>query len=415
MATVSAQAQPRGLTSSRYQTVLVALLGVNLGVVFLDRTAFGLLAPMIQPEFGLSNTEVGLVNGALAVTWALSSFGLTRAADLTGRSKLLLVAGTVAFSLASISSGLAVGLLTLLAARALMGLAEGGLPPLTFHIVNSEVAAERRGLALGLTSTIGLQAIPLLGPLIIVGIGTAYGWREAFWIAGIPGLVMAAAIWAFVRNPPHTRADDTPKGSVVPLLKVRNIRFAMILATLNMTSYATLLGFGPLYLVQVAGLGNATMGVIMTGVGVVGVLCAFVGPMLSDRVGRKPVIFGAYAISMGGVLLLAFADGSLPLLFAGTVLAGAGGAGTGALIMAIIPGESAPAHLKGTAMGFNAAVGEMLGAGLMPVAVGWIADRVGLGVIPWVLLVVAVLFCLLTLGLKETAPKVVERRATAAA
>jgi len=415
MATVSAQPKPGGLTGSRYQAVLVGLLGVNLGVVFLDRTAFGLLAPMIQPEFGLDNTQVGLITGALAVTWSLSSFGLTRAADLTGRSKLLLVAGTVIFSLASISSGLAVGLLTLLAARALMGLAEGGLPPLTFHIVNSEVAAERRGLAVGLTSTIGLQAIPLLGPLIIVGIGTAYGWREAFWFAGVPGLIMAAAIGLFVRNPPHTRTDGTPKGSVVPLLQVRNIRFSMILATLNMTSYATLLGFGPLYLVQVAGLGNATMGVIMTGVGVVGVLCAFVGPMLSDRIGRKPVIFGAYAISMAGVLLLAFADGALPLLFAGTVLAGAGGAGTGALIMAIIPGESAPPHLKGTAMGFNAGVGEMLGAGLMPVAVGWIADRVGLGVIPWVLLVVAVLFCLVTLGLSETAPKVLERRTAAAA
>lgn len=391
--------------------MLVGLLGVNLGVVFLDRTAFGLLAPMIQPEFGLNNTQIGLITGVLAVTWSLSSFGLTRAADLTGRSKFLLVAATVIFSLASISSGLAVGLLTLLAARALMGLAEGGLPPLTFHIVDSEVAAERRGLAMGLTSTIGLQAIPLLGPLIIVGIGTAYGWRDAFWFAGIPGLIMAAAIWFLIRNPPHSRTDDTPKGAIGPLLGVRNIRFSMILATLNMTSYATLLGFGPLYLVNVAGLGNGTMSVIMTGVGMAGVVCAFIGPMLSDRVGRKPVIFSAYVISMAGVLLLAFAHSSLPLLFAGTVLTGAGGAGTGALIMAIIPGESAPPHLKGTAMGLNAGVGEMLGAGLMPVAVGWVADRAGLGVIPLVLLVVAVLFCLVTLGLKETAPKVLERAA----
>ncbi|MGZ3198308.1 MAG: MFS transporter [Croceibacterium sp.] len=411
MASVAAQAQSHGLTSSRYQAMLVGLLGVNLGVVFLDRTAFGLLAPMIQPEFKLDNTQIGLITGVLAVTWSLSSFGLTRAADLTGRSKFLLVTATVIFSLASISSGLAIGLLTLLAARALMGLAEGGLPPLTFHIVNSEVAAEKRGLAMGLTSTIGLQAIPLLGPLIIVGIGTAYGWRDAFWFAGIPGLIMAAAIWIFIRNPPHSRTDDTPRGAIGPLLGVRNIRFSMILATLNMTSYATLLGFGPLYLVNVAGLGNGTMSVIMTGVGMAGVVFAFIGPMLSDRVGRKPVVFSAYVISMVGVLLLAFAHGSLPLLFAGTVLTGAGGAGTGALIMAIIPGESAPPHLKGTAMGLNAGVGEMLGAGLMPVAVGWVADRAGLEVIPWVLLVVAVLFCLVTLGLKETAPKVLERAA----
>jgi MFS family permease len=409
MASIAAQPGSRGSTSPRYQALLVGLLGVNLGIVFLDRTAFGLLAPMIQPEFALSNTEIGLINGALAVTWSLLSFGLTRAADVTGRSKRLLVAATVIFSLASISSGLAVGLLTLLAARALMGLAEGGLPPLTFHIVNSEVAAERRGLAVGLTSTIGLQAIPLLGPLIIVGIGTAYGWREAFWFAGVPGLIMAAAIGLFVRNPPHSRTEDTPKGAFWPLLRVRNIRFSMILATLNMTSYATLLGFGPLYLVNVAGLDNGTMSVVMTGVGLAGVMFAFVGPMLSDRVGRKPVIFGAYAISTLGVLLLAFADGSVPLAFAGTVLTGAGGAGTGALIMAIIPGESAPPHLKGTAMGLNAAVGEMIGAGLMVVLVGWIADRAGLGVIPWVLLIVAVLFCLVTLALKETAPKVIAR------
>jgi MFS family permease len=414
MASVIGQARPGRLTTSRYQALLVGLLGVNIGIVFLDRTAFGLLAPMIQPEFHLTNTDIGLVNAVLAVTWSLASFWLPRAADLTGRSKLLLVAATVIFSVASISSGLAVGLLTLLAARALMGLAEGGLPPLTFHIVNSEVATERRGLAVGLTSTIGLQAIPLLGPLIIVGIGTAYGWREAFWVAGVPGLIMAGLIWLFVRNPPHTRTEDTPKGAVWPLLKIRNIRFSMTLAVLNMTSYGALLGFGPLYIVKVAGQSNWAMGATMTGVSVAGVFFAFVGPMLSDRIGRKPVIFGMYAISAAGALLLLFGGHSLPMVFAGAVLVGAGGAGCGALIMAIIPGESAPEHLRGTAMGFDAACGELLGAGVMSVVVGKIADLAGLGVVPWVLLAVAVLFCLLTLALKETAPKVIERKARGA-
>ena len=187
-----------------------------------------------------------------------------------------------------------------------------------------------------------------------------------------------------------------------------------MLAVLNMTSYGALLGFGPLYIVKIAGQSNGAMSVIMTAVSIAGVVFAFVGPMLSDRIGRKPVIFGMYAISAAGALLLLFGDHSLPVVFAGAVLVGAGGAGCGALIMAIIPGESAPEHLRGTAMGFDAACGELLGAGLMSVVVGKIADLAGLGVVPWVLLVVAVLFCLLTLALRETAPKVVERRAGAA-
>ena len=188
----------------------------------------------------------------------------------------------------------------------------------------------------------------------------------------------------------------------------------MALAVLNMTSFGTLLGFGPLFIVNVAHQSNAAMSVIMTAVGMGGVFFAFVGPMLSDRIGRKPVIFGAYVISAAGALLLVFAGHSRPLVCAGGVLAGAGGAGCGALIMAIIPGESAPEHLRGTAMGFDAAAGELLGAGLMSVVVGKIADRAGLGVVPWVLLAVAVLFCLLTLALKETAPKVIERKARGA-
>ena len=179
----------------------------------------------------------------------------------------------------------------------------------------------------------------------------------------------------------------------------------MTLAVLNMTSYGALLGFGPLYIVKVAGQSNGAMSVIMTGVSMAGVFFAFVGPMLSDRIGRKPVIFGMYAISAAGALMLLFGAHTLPLVFAGAVLVGAGGAGCGALIMAIIPGESAPEHLRGTAMGFDAAAGELLGAGVMSVVVGKIADLAGLGVVPWVLLAVAVLFCLLTLALKETAPR----------
>ncbi len=399
-----------GGTTPAYQTMLVILLGVNMGVVFLDRNAFSLLAPMIQPEFGLTNTQIGMITGALAATWALSSFGLTRLADITGKPKMLLIVATVVFALASISSGLALGFLTLLVARALMGLAEGGLPPLSTHIVTSEVTPERRGLAIGMLSTIGIQAIPLLGPLLIVGIGTLYGWREAFYIAGIPGLIMAALIWRFIRNPHRDPVGDVPKGAYGPLLKIRNIRFTMALATLSMTFFVGLLGFLPLYVVNVHGLSNEMMGLIMTALGIAAVGYAFAGPMLSDRVGRKPIIICSYLIGLVGMLLLGLSGGSIVLLFAGAVLGTAGAAGCGILIMVVIPGESAPPHLRATAMGFNSGVGELLGAGAMPVLIGMVADEVGLGILPWFLALVAVILCAVTLGLGETAPRIIATR-----
>jgi MFS family permease len=392
-------------TSRGYQTLLVGLLGVNLGFVFLDRTAFGLLAPMIQPEFSLSNTQVGMITGILAATWALSSFGLARAADLTGRSKLLLIAGTVVFSFASISSGLAVGFLTLLGARALMGIAEGGLPPISTHIVTSEVAPARRGLAIGMLSTIGLFAVPLLGPLLIIGIATVWGWRHAFWIAGGPGLVVALLMSWFVRNPERDAPTlEIPRGGIVPLVKLRNIRFTMMLATLQMTFFVGVTGFLPLYLVKVLGLSKPMMGVVVTVQGVMMVAFGFIGPMLSDHFGRKPAIVGSFLVAMLGFVVLAFSGGSLAVVFAGSILAG-GTAGSAILIMNVIPGESAPPHLKATAMGFNAAFGELLGAGAMPVLIGWAADKAGLGILPWVLGAFAVLAILVTLGLRETAPR----------
>jgi ACS family hexuronate transporter-like MFS transporter len=394
-------------TTRAYQTMLVGLLGVNLGFVFLDRSALGLLAPMIQPEFSLSNAQVGMITGILAATWALSSFGLARAADLTGRSKLLLIAGTVIFSVASIGSGLAIGFLSLLAARALMGLSEGGMPPISTHIVTSEVAPERRGLAIGMLSTIGLFAVPLLGPLVIVGIGTLWGWRHAFWIAGGPGLVVAILMWWLVRNPERRAPTDVvPRGSIIPLVKLRNIRFTMTLATLQMTAFVGVTGFLPLYLVKVLGLSNPMMGVVVTAQGVVMVAYGFIGPMLSDHFGRKPALISSFVVAALGWLVLAFSGGSLPLVFVGSILAG-GSAGSAILIMNVIPGESAPLHLKATAMGFNAAFGEMLGAGAMPVAIGWAADKAGLGILPWVLMGFSVLAMLVTLGLDETAPKLV--------
>jgi MFS transporter, ACS family, hexuronate transporter len=79
-----------------YQVMLASLLSINFGIVFFDRNASSFLMPLIQPDLGLSDTQVGLLASALSLTWAVAAFGIGRVSDRTGSRKGLLVLATVA-------------------------------------------------------------------------------------------------------------------------------------------------------------------------------------------------------------------------------------------------------------------------------------------------------------------------------
>ena len=199
------------------------------------------------------------------------------------------------------------------------------------------------------------------------------------------------------------RSFDTP----------RWFEHTLVLGALAMTVFVGILGFLPLYLVNVHGLSSQMMGVIMTAIGGVAIVYGLIGPMLSDRIGRKPTIIGGFLFSMLGFATIALSGGSFTMLLVGAMLSVAGNAGAGILIMVVIPGESAPSHLSATAMGFNSAVGELLGAGVMPVAIGITADQIGLETLPWFLATAALILCAVAFGLRETAPRVVARAGAA--
>jgi len=110
-----------------YQVMLAALLSINFGIVFFDRNASNFLMPFIQPDLHLNNTQVGVLAGALSLTWAIAAFGIGLVSDKTGSRKGLLVLATLAFSVCSFLTGIASTFAMMLGARLLMGVAEGGL------------------------------------------------------------------------------------------------------------------------------------------------------------------------------------------------------------------------------------------------------------------------------------------------
>ena len=401
-----------GTTSKAYQWLLILLLSINFGIVFLDRNAFGFLAPFIQPELKLSNTAIGQITSALSFSWALAGLFMGRLSDLLGRRKLLLVISTIIFSCASVLSGFAASALALLAARLLMGLAEGGIMPISQTLIAAEVAHERRGLAQGVTQNFGANLIAnSAGPVVMIAIANWTGWRHAFFLAAVPGLVMAVLIALLVREPEVAKVqrEKGPREGLGPLLKDRTMLLCILISTLLVSYFLVFMTFTPLYLVQVRGMAPQSMSFIMAASGLAAIAYAFLVPGSSDRIGRKPalVIFALIG-TIAPVGALVFGASFWPLFLC--VAIGGTISGTFPIVMATIPSELVKPSLTATAMSLTMGISEIVGGVFSPIAAGWLADRHGLTGVLWVLIGLSLAIALLSLLVRETAPAALARR-----
>lgn len=400
----------------QYQWWLTALLSLNFGFVLFDRNALSFLMPFVQPELALSNTQIGMLASGLSLTWALAAFGIGFVADRFGSRKRLLVACTLVFALCSFGSGLATGFLFMLLTRLLMGVAEGGVMPLSQSLIASQVDPRQRGLAMGIAQGFGSSLMgSFVAPVLLVAFAEAFGWRHAFFLAGAPGLLMALLIAFTVRDreragqvpsTPQQRPDTRKPGSLREALGDGNVIRCVVISSAFVAYLVVTWSFLPLYLTQVRQYDAATMSWLMGALGIAATLLSFSIPGLSDRIGRRPV--------MRVVPVLALLLPASALWFQGPawVLAAlffVGWSFTGImpLFMATIPSESVHPRLVGTALGLCMGGSEILGGVLAPLASGLAADRFGLEAALWVLALLAVIGAVAAIGLRETAPRLV--------
>ena len=402
-------------SSTTYQVMLVALLSVNFGIVFFDRNALNFLMPFVQPELGLSNTQVGILASALSLTWACAAFGIGFISDRTGSRKGLLILATLAFSACSFLSGLAASFALMLGARLLMGAAEGGIMPISQAMIASEVTPERRGLAMGVTQNFGSNLLgSFVAPVLLVVFATAYGWRNAFFLAGVPGLLAALLMWKLIREPAApagtpSRAANEATMTWAQAFAERNVLICAVMGVLLVSYLVVCWAFMPLYLTQVRGFNAQTMGWLMGTLGISATVGAFLVSGLSDRIGRRPLMI---AMPLIGVILplgAMYFDGSIWVL-AAIFFVGWGLNGIFPLFMATVPSESVDRRHIATVLGVCMGTGEIVGGVLSPSIAGYAADLAGLAAPLWIMLGLAVAAGLLALGLRETAPRIVMRR-----
>ncbi len=396
----------RGLYT--YENALVLILGVTFGVVFFDRQAASNLMLFIKPDLGLSDTQVGILGSALSATWAISAYVVGLISDRTGKRKSVLIVCVIGFSICSVISGMASSFPILAASRFFMGLLEGGVMPICLAIMTVESSERRRGLNAGVVQNGFSNLIGnSLGPIALTAIALASGWRNAFYVAAIPGLLCALAIWLWVKEPPRppVEAGASQGKSLLDMLKVRNVLVCCLVAIFMVAWLICGFAFLPLYFGEARHMSKGTVGLVMGSLG----MCAFLGgallPGLSDRIGRRPVLIVGCFASMLTPLAALYFQGPLLMLVA-LMFVGWIGNGIFPMFMGTIPGESLPRASIATAMGLVVGVGEILGGVCGPIIAGWLSDTTSLGINAPMLLMAVVAFIAgcFALFLKETAP-----------
>lgn len=394
--------------SRRYEIRLVAVLFFSWGTVFLDRMSQLYLAPYFAPEFHLSEEQIGTLASALAITWAMSTFVFGALSDRLGR-KPVLIPAVFAFSILSWMSGLVHSYHQLLLVRALMGVAEGPTWSIMTALIEESSHPSRRGRNVGIVvsaaALVGLSAAPVL----TTQVAARWGWRAAFFLVGIPGLVMAVLIWKLVKEPPAETREGTEHvkasvGEYFSILRYRNVWLCCVGATGFMTWLFVLNAFAPLYITQVVHELPTTAGFFLGASGLGSFFLGFLLPSLSDRIGRRPVLLMMAALA--AIVPLAYLVPMLyahPWVLAGIVFVANTGQGIAALIMVLVPTESVPAQFRASSIGAATLVGEVFGATAAPMLAGALAERYGLGITMWMAAGGSALVFLVAVLLRETA------------
>lgn len=258
-----------------------------------DQQVMGLLAVPIQEEFGLSNSQLGLLQGfAFSMAYAIGGLPLARLLDGGNRIRIVMVCVTL-WSLATMLCGLANSFLILLVLRAVTAVTEAGLPPAAFSIFSQSGDGRRAARMTSmfmLAPFIGGGLVWLLGGMLLGAIpdgvialpGWSSPWRAIFLAVGLPGLVLAPLLAIIAREPPRTIVKATLPGFATVLKTVfvesRFLRYYFAALTAFYMLAASISGWFPAFLVRAHGITPALAGAYAGGLylaaGVLGVIAA---------------------------------------------------------------------------------------------------------------------------------------------
>jgi MFS family permease len=297
---------------------------------YADRFAISVVLTPIQQEFGLNDSQLGLLSGALFFGLAVLAIPSGIAIDRFSRKYMISLMTTV-WSLATYVTGIVTSYSGLLLARVFVGAGEAGYNPAGYALIAAWYPKRLHGTMVGLFNT--AQPLGIAVGMVAAGfIAEHYGWRAVFGVLAIPGLVLAA-VMLFAPDYKVQKADpgvepgraQAVRPGVGETLRFiyRNRTLKLIyLAQLPITFWIMSINIWfPTLLVRHFGMSLSDAGLLMLGPCVVAALGAIFGGWLSDRVARNNprarvticVVFIAIGLLLMGPGMVALTADAIPI------------------------------------------------------------------------------------------------------
>jgi MFS transporter, Spinster family, sphingosine-1-phosphate transporter len=361
------------------RTALALLTALNL-LNYIDRSVLNAVQPLVQSEFHVSDAQIGRLTTVFLIFYTISAPVMGPLADRYSR-RLIIAVGAFAWSGFTLLTAITHTYSGLLIRHTLVGIGEASFVTISPTFVADLFPESKRGRVLG----VFYLAIPVgtaLGYVLGGSLGTRFGWRMPFLLAGAPGFLLATLV-LFLPEPERGRFDtlkETPERSRVWGL-ARNPAF--VTATLGMAMMTYALGglqvWMPTFLSRMRGYtldhANLWFGVIILFDGLVASLAGgWLGDVLLRRTRSAYYLVSAVSMGLGIPVMIVALFNRGPAMVPGIAVAGfLLLLNTAPLNAAII--NSVGAHIRATAIAVNLFVIHFLGDALSPWIIGKVSDR----------------------------------------
>ncbi len=372
---------------SPYRWYVLAVLTLLFTLHHVDRNLVSVLAEPIKKEYGLTDTQLGTLTGLVfAISYAVAGIPVGLLIDRTNRVRLGAAALAI-WSALTLFSGLAVSYMALILARVGVAAGESAASPTGMSLVTDLFPPHQRATAMGwfyASTPIGIAIGYSLGGIV----AAQYGWRSAFFFAGVPGVVLALLMILTVREPKRgvfeaPTVSPGPKSSLWSVSKVivtsPVLMLLLIASMLGVTGQAGMSAFLAPFFIRVHHLPISQVGLLVGAtLGAGGLLGMPLGGMIADRLGKvkpgRPSRFVALAALIAAPVAAAgFLSPSVPvavgLIGFYSLLASTYYGSTFSSFM-----SSAPVSVRGSAGAFMIVILNLVGYGCGPQLSGVFSD-----------------------------------------